>query len=94
VHTLWPVVGLAIIFLTYLIAGARVAILIGAALAYQGLLDIWAKAMTTVSLLGAAALISITLGIPLDIYCARRPRTFAIVRPILDFMQSMPSSCI
>ncbi len=91
VDTPWPVVALVIIMLAYLSAGARVAIFTGAALAYLGLLDFWEKAMTTIALLGAAALISITLGIPLGIYCARRPRAFAIVRPILDFMQSMPS---
>ncbi|WP_323776089.1 ABC transporter permease [Leisingera sp.] len=91
VQTPWPVVGLVIVLLAYLSAGARVAIFTGAALAYLGLLDFWEKAMTTIALLGAAALISITLGIPLGIYCARRPRAFAVVRPILDFMQSMPS---
>jgi glycine betaine/proline transport system permease protein len=36
-------------------------------------------------------MVAIALGIPLGIYCARRPRVFAAVRPILDFMQSMPS---
>ncbi|GIT91562.1 hypothetical protein JANAI62_20190 [Jannaschia pagri] len=91
VQTPWPVVALVIIMLAYLSAGPRVAIFTGAALAYLGLLDFWEKAMTTVALLGAAALISITLGIPLGIYCARRPRVFNVVRPILDFMQSMPS---
>lgn len=91
VQTPWPVVGLVIVLLAYLSAGARVAIFTGAALAYLGLLDFWEKAMTTIALLGAAALISITLGIPMGIFCARRPKAFAIVRPILDFMQSMPS---
>lgn len=91
VQTPWPVVGLVIIMLAYLSAGARVAIFTTAALAYLGLLDFWEKAMTTVALLGAAAMISITLGIPLGIYCARRPKVFGVVRPILDFMQSMPS---
>ena len=91
VDTPWPVVALVVVMLAYLSAGPRVAIFTGAALAYLGLLDFWEKAMTTVALLGAAALISITLGIPLGIYCARRPKVFAIVRPILDFMQSMPS---
>ncbi|MCZ0963934.1 ABC transporter permease [Paracoccus benzoatiresistens] len=91
VGTPWPVVALVIIMLAYLSAGARVAIFTGAALAYLGFLDFWEKAMTTIALLGAAALISITVGIPLGIYCARRPRVFAVVRPILDFMQSMPS---
>ncbi|WP_264210667.1 ABC transporter permease [Leisingera thetidis] len=91
VDTPWPVVALVTVMLAYLSAGARVAIFTGAALAYLGLLDFWEKAMTTIALLGAAALISITLGIPLGIYCARRPKVFAVVRPVLDFMQSMPS---
>lgn len=91
VQTPWPVVALVIVLLAYLSAGARIAIFTGAALAYLGLLDFWEKAMTTVALLGAAAMISITLGIPLGIYCARRPKVFNVVRPILDFMQSMPS---
>ncbi|MEM1345296.1 MAG: ABC transporter permease subunit [Pseudomonadota bacterium] len=91
VGTPWPVVVLVVVMLAYLSAGPRVAIFTGAALAYLGLLDFWDKAMTTVALLGAAALISITLGIPLGIYCARRPKVFAVVRPVLDFMQSMPS---
>lgn len=91
VQTPWPVVGMVIVLLAYLSAGPHVAIFTCAALAYLGLLDFWEKAMTTIALLGAAALISITLGIPLGIFCARRPKVFAIVRPILDFMQSMPS---
>lgn len=91
VQTPWPVVALVIIILAHLSAGSRVAIFTGAALAYLGLLDFWEKSMTTIALLGAAAMISITLGIPLGIFCARRPRVFAVVRPILDFMQSMPS---
>lgn len=91
VQTPWPVVGMVIVLLAYLSAGPRVAIFTCAALAYLGLLDFWEKAMTTIALLGAAALISVTLGVPLGIFCARRPKAFAIVRPILDFMQSMPS---
>ncbi len=91
VDTPWPVVALVIIMLAYLSSGPRVAIFTAAALSYLGLLDFWEKAMTTVALLGAAALISITLGIPLGIYCARRPKVFAVIKPILDFMQSMPS---
>ena len=91
VGTPWPVVALVFVMLAYLSGGARVAIFTAAALAYLGLLDFWEKAMTTIALLGAAALISITLGIPLGIFCARRPAVFAVVRPVLDFMQSMPS---
>ena len=91
VGTPWPVVMLVVGLLALLSAGRRTAIFALAALSYLGLLGFWEKAMTTVSLLGAAALVSVSLGIPLGIYCARRPRVFAVVRPILDFMQSMPS---
>jgi len=91
VGTPWPVVIAVVALLAWLTGGARVAIFSVAALAYLGLFGFWQKAMTTISLLGAAAMVAIALGIPLGIYCARRPRVFAAVRPILDFMQSMPS---
>lgn len=91
VGTPWPVVIGVVALLAWLTGGVRVAIFAVAALAYLGLFGFWQKAMTTISLLGAAAMVSISLGIPLGIYCARRPSAFAVVRPILDFMQSMPS---
>ena len=47
--------------------------------------------MTTVALLGTAALLCLVAGIPLGIWCARQPRVHAMVRPVLDLMQTMPS---
>jgi glycine betaine/proline transport system permease protein len=91
VGTPWPIIMLIVGMLGWLSAGPRVAIFCLAALSYLGVLGFWEKAMTTISLLGAAALVSISIGIPLGIYCARRPKVFAVVRPVLDFMQSMPS---
>lgn len=91
VGTPWPVIIVVVAMLAYLSAGPRVAIFTVSALLYLGVLGFWEKAMTTISLLGAAAMVSITLGIPLGILCARKPKLFAVIRPILDFMQSMPS---
>lgn len=91
VATPWPVIGTAILFLAWLSAGARVAIFTGAALAYIGLLGFWEKAMSTVALLGTASFISIFLGIPTGVLCAKRPKVYSVVRPVLDFMQTMPS---
>lgn len=91
VGTPWPVMILVVAILGWLTGGPRVAIFVTAALAYLGVLNFWEKAMTTLSLLGAAAIISISLGIPLGILCARRPRLYSFIRPVLDFMQSMPS---
>lgn len=91
VQTPWIVIASFIILLTWLSAGPRTAIWSAAFLAYMGLLGFWDKAMTTLALLGTAALISIALGIPLGMFCARRPRLYAVVRPIMDFMQTMPA---
>ena len=91
VETPWIVVASFIILLTGLAAGPRAAIFAGAFLAYMGVLGFWEKAMTTLALLGTAACILIALGIPLGLFCARRPRVYAFIRPIMDFMQTMPA---
>ena len=91
VNTPWVVIAGVIILLTGLSAGTTAAIYTGAFLLYIGVLGFWEKAMTTLALLGTAACISICLGIPLGMLCARRQRLYAVVRPIMDFMQTMPS---
>ena len=91
VGTPWMVIMSIVVLLAWRAAGPRVAIFTGAALLYLGFLGFWGKAMSTVALLGAAACISIFLGIPIGVLCARKPKVFAFVRPVLDFMQTMPS---
>lgn len=80
-----------IVLIAWRMAGPRVAILTATALAYILLFGFWDKAMMTAALLGTAALICIVIGIPVGIWCGRNNRVFSIVRPILDFMQTMPS---
>lgn len=91
VSTPWIVIASLIILLTWLTAGVRMAIWSGAFLAYMGFLGFWEKAMTTLALLGTAACLSILIGIPLGMFAARRPRFYAFIRPIMDFMQTMPA---
>ncbi|MBT3437778.1 MAG: ABC transporter permease subunit [Oceanospirillaceae bacterium] len=91
VQTPWLVVGAFIALLTWLSAGPTAAIYGIAFLGYMGLLGFWEKAMTTLALLGTAACLSIIIGIPLGMYCARRERFYAFIRPIMDFMQTMPA---
>ncbi len=91
VKTPWPVIASFIILLTWLSAGIGGAVASACFLLYMGLFGFWEKAMTTLALLGTAACISIVLGIPLGLFCARRPRVYAVIRPIMDFMQTMPS---
>ncbi len=91
VQTPWIVIASFIVLLTWLSAGLRTAIFTAAFLAYMGLLGFWVKAMTTLALLGTAACLSIAIGIPLGMYCARRPRLYSVIQPIMDFMQTMPA---
>jgi glycine betaine/proline transport system permease protein len=91
VQTPWIVIVSLIVLLTWLTAGLRTAIYSGAFLAYMGLLGFWEAAMTTLALLGTAALLSIIIGIPLGMFAARRPRFYAFIQPIMDFMQTMPA---
>ncbi|MFT5657842.1 MAG: glycine betaine/proline transport system permease protein [Gammaproteobacteria bacterium] len=91
VETPWMVIASFIILLTWLSAGLTASIYSGAFLSYMGLLGFWEKAMTTLALLGTAACLSILIGIPLGMYCARRVRFYAFIRPIMDFMQTMPA---
>lgn len=91
VQTPWIVIASLIILLTWLTAGISTAIYSGAFLGYMGLLGFWEAAMTTLALLGTAACLSIVIGIPLGMFAARRPRFYAFIQPIMDFMQTMPA---
>ena len=91
VQSPWIIIIVFLVTLTGLSAGPRAAVWTGAFLVYTGLVGLWEKAMTSLALLGTAACISISIGIPLGMYCARRPRVYGVVRPIMDFMQTMPA---
>ena len=53
VDTPWPVVMTVIVVVAWRLAGPRVAVFTGAALAYLALFGLWETSMVTVSLLGA-----------------------------------------
>ncbi len=90
VGTPWPVVMLFWFMVAWRVANLRVAIFCAAALAYFGVLGFWETTMVTFALVGAAAGFCVLIGIPLGIWCAKSPRTYAVVRPVLDLMQTLP----
>lgn len=91
VVTPWPIVMIAILAIAWQVAGGRVAIFSAAALAYLAVLGFWEKSMATVALLGTAAALCVAIGIPVGVWCGRSPRAYAVIRPVLDFMQTMPA---
>ena len=90
IGTPWPVVMLFWFILAWRVANLRVAIFSAAALAYFGLLGFWETTMVTFALVGVSGAFCVLIGIPLGIWCAKSPRTYAVVRPLLDLMQTLP----
>lgn len=91
VATPWPVVMTVVAVMAWRMAGPRVAIFTLASIAYIAVLGYWERAMSTVALLGTAAVICIMIGIPLGIWFSRSDRAYQFGRPVLDFMQTMPA---
>jgi len=51
----------------------------------------WQNTMDTVALTLAATIIAIVISIPVGIWMARSASASAVIRPILDFLQTMPA---
>lgn len=56
-----------------------------------GLVGAWSQAMTTLALVITSVVFCIILGIPLGILLSRSTRLEALIRPILDAMQTTPA---
>ncbi|SHK50287.1 ABC transporter permease [Desulforamulus aeronauticus] len=77
--------------LAWLLSKRSVAIFTFIGLSLVSNLGYWANTMQTLALVLTAALISIILGIPTGIMCARKKAVRDVVMPVLDFMQTMPA---
>ncbi|MHC4221405.1 MAG: ABC transporter permease, partial [Planctomycetota bacterium] len=54
-------------------------------------LGYWEDTMETLSLVIWATLLCVTIGVPIGIAAAHRPRLWMSIRPILDMMQTIPT---
>src|SRR5690606_40075610 len=61
------------------------------ALPILGAMHLWDRAMTTLALMVTSVTLAVAIGVPVGILCARSDRVQAVVRPILDMMQTMPA---
>ncbi|MCY4462808.1 MAG: ABC transporter permease subunit [Albidovulum sp.] len=73
------------------IVNRATAILVFCAMATIGIIGAWDPAMTSLAVLVTAVSISTLVGLPLGILCSRVNWVWGIVRPALDFMQTIPS---
>jgi len=71
--------------------GARFAVFTAVALSLIVLTGFWPQTVVTLGLTFSSTLISLLLGIPLGIWAGRSERVATLIRPLLDFMQTMPA---
>ena len=87
----WPgVIGIAGA-LGLVFGGWRVAVLAISGFASLGVLGLWDQSMATLGLMLAAVLMALAIGIPLGIWAGRSQRVSAVLAPVLDVMQILPT---
>jgi glycine betaine/proline transport system permease protein len=73
------------------VAGWKIALFSALAFVLVGMIGLWSLTMTTLSMVVASVVVCMVLGIPLGILAARSDRFRAVLRPVLDVMQTTPS---
>ncbi|NYD67884.1 ABC transporter permease [Agromyces atrinae] len=86
----WAVI-IVIAILAFLAKGWKLAV--GAILSLLVIVavDQWANAMDTLALVLVASFLAVLISVPVGILAARSDLASKIIRPILDFMQTMPA---
>ena len=87
----WPVWVVFVGLLAWRLVSLGTGLLLGGGLLIIQLVQLWDEAMSTVALVGTAVLLAIILAIPIGIIASRSNRIDAVIRPILDAMQTIPS---
>ncbi|MCV2879313.1 ABC transporter permease subunit [Sedimentimonas flavescens] len=90
---LWPAPWLllaAIVLVALLVYGVRYGALAAASLGLCLASGLWKEAMQTIALVSVSVTVSVLIAFPMGIWAARKPRAEAVLRPVLDIMQTVP----
>jgi glycine betaine/proline transport system permease protein len=91
VATPWPVTVLFLLVIAWRAGGFAVLLFAAVSLAYLGLFGFWEKSMSTLALVATSVIVCVAFGVPLGILCAKSRRSNAVIEPILDVMQTLPT---
>ena len=87
----WPVVMLAVALAGWRLGGAALATFCTACVAGLGFLGMWTLSMDTLAQVMVAVVMAILCGIPLGVLAAHNDRFERMIKPVLDFLQTIPS---
>ncbi|MEU7471968.1 ABC transporter permease/substrate binding protein [Streptomyces sp. NPDC044984] len=77
--------------IAFWLRGTFAGVLTFAGFAFLDSLELWEDSMVTLSLVIVATVIALVISVPVGIWAARSDRVSAVVRPVLDFMQTLPA---
>ncbi|GAA2554230.1 MULTISPECIES: ABC transporter permease/substrate binding protein [Streptomyces] len=77
--------------IAFWLRGTFAGVLTFAGFAFLDSLELWEDSMVTLSLVIVATVIALVVSVPVGIWAARSDRVSALVRPVLDFMQTLPA---
>ena len=92
INTPWPLIILMILVFAWF--GSRsISVLVGTLISFLtiGYFGMWEDTMSTLAIILVATFLCISIGIPMGIAMARSNKIQALVVPILDIMQTIPS---
>lgn len=87
----WPILIAIIALLGYALDGWRLALAAAISLMLIGLLGMWALAMDTLGQVLATLVLTAAFAIPLGVLASQFDRFRDLLRPVLDFLQTVPS---
>ena len=89
--TPWPVIIVGAGLLAWATVGWKFSAFAMVALLTTGVFGLWESAMETMALIVVSVFLSIVVGIPIGVLAARSNTFDAVLKPLLDGMQTMPS---
>ena len=87
----WPVTIIALAALSWHIVGDKMAIFSAVAMLLLGFFGLWESTMETAALMVVTVTLCVLIAVPLGIWASQSDLLDAILRPMLDGMQTMPS---
>ncbi len=86
-----PVFTVILSLIAWRTAGKGIAIFSLIALCFIDAIGLWSETMTTLAMVVTAVLFCVIIGIPLGVLASRSNLFRAVLRPVLDIMQTIPS---
>lgn len=77
--------------IAFWLRGTLAGVLTFVGFAFIDSMELWQNAMITLALVLVATIIALVVAVPVGIWAARSDRVSGIVRPVLDFMQTLPA---